>query len=291
VEPPAPSEGRIVFGLVPGEELGAVDAAITAIVRALGERSGLHVVRRKAESYDALERLVRDRAVHVAWLPPILFLRLEREGAVVPLVANERSDPGYVAALLVRADARYGSIEDLRGTRAAWVDPLSTTGYLIPRLELAARGIDPRTFFAGETFHRSHPATVRALSHRSADVAATYARLDATGAIVRGGWTDAALGAQEVRVLHASGPLPPDLIACRADLPVPTQAALAGAFVALGAEPGMRPILRRALGVDGFVSSVTASYDGLRETIARAASSGMIEAATMYLSTEPPPEE
>jgi phosphate/phosphite/phosphonate ABC transporter binding protein len=281
---------RLVFGLVPAEDVGAHDAGLTALVRWLGDRAKLHLVRRQVESYDALGRQVREGAVNVAWLPPILFVRLERDGIVVPLVANERRDAGYVATMLVRADSPVRTVQELHGKRMAWVDPFSTTGYIVPRLELAARGLDPRTLFEAETFHRSHVATVRAMTSRAADAAATYGRLDEYGAVCRGGWTDLGLPMEDVRILLASGPLPPDLIAVRADVRLDAQAKLADAFVALANDEEMRPIVKRILGVDTFASSVRASYDGLRGTFDAAASSGMIEAATVYMSTDPPPK-
>jgi phosphate/phosphite/phosphonate ABC transporter binding protein len=279
---------RLVFGLVPAEEIGGKDAGLAALVRWLGDRAGLHVVRKNVESYDALGKQVREGAVHVAWLPPILFVRLERDGIVVPLVANMRDDGGYVATVIARADGPFHALEDLRGRRMAWVDPLSTTGYIVPRLELAARGFDPRAFFAAETFHRSHIAAVRAVIGGSADGAATYGRLDTSGAVCRGGWTDLGVPETAVRLLATSGPLPPDLIAVRADVHIEAQAKLANAFVALAADDQMRPIAKRILGVDAFASNVKQSYDALRGTVDAAASSGLIEAATMYLSTEPP---
>jgi ABC-type phosphate/phosphonate transport system substrate-binding protein len=194
-----------------------------------------------------------------------------------------------VAALVVAADSKIEELRDLGGTHVAWVDPLSTTGYVVPRLELAARGLDPRTLFRAETFHRSHVGAVKAVAHRTAECAATYARLNAIGRITRGGWTDAGVSPSEVRVLHASAPLPPDLIAVRSDVDVETRRALAAAFLTLSEDSGMRTIAKRLLGVDGFTAHVDASYGGLRKTIEGAASSGLIEAAAHYLSRLPPP--
>jgi phosphate/phosphite/phosphonate ABC transporter binding protein len=279
-----------VFGLVPAETIEERDGGLNALVRWLGERARVHLVRRKADSYEALERQVRDAAVHVAWLPPVLFLRLEREGFVVPLVANQRHDgPAYVSVLMTRADSPFTTLEGLRGRRVAWVDPLSTTGYIVPRLELAARGYDPRTFFGSEAFHHSHVEAVRALMHGVADAAATYARANVDGSLQRGGWTDAGFSADHLRTLVTSVGLPPDLIAVRADVPLEAQASLASAFVSLGDDLVMRPIVKQLLGVDGFTSGVRGSYEGLRETVDAAASSGMIDAAAAYLSTKPPP--
>lgn len=123
-----------------------------------------------------------------------------------------------------------------------------------------------------------------------ADVAATYARLDASGEVLRGGWSDLGLARGAVRVLHTSAPLPPDLIAVRTDVSADAQSALARAFVGSVHDTAMRPIVKRVLGVDGFVAAgVAAAYDDLRRVVDAGASSGVIDASTMYMSTEPPP--
>jgi phosphate/phosphite/phosphonate ABC transporter binding protein len=279
---------RLVFGLVPNVGLGPVDAPVDAVLRWLGERAGVSIERRSAATYDALGRGVRAGAVHVAWLPPLLFVRLEIEGAVVPLVANERVEVGFVSALLVSAKSGIVALEELKGARAAWVDPLSTTGYVVPRLELAARGLDPRVIFRVESFYRSHAAAVRAVASEEADLAATYARLNTAGEITRGGWRDAGISHRDVRVLHVSAPLPPDLIAVRADLAPATRDALRRAFLALSEDSGMRTIAKRTLGVDGFAAPSSAGFDALRGTIEAAASSGLVEAAAQYISKPPP---
>jgi phosphate/phosphite/phosphonate ABC transporter binding protein len=279
---------RLVFGLVPREELGPGHAGLSALVRWLGDKTGLVVEWHEAGSYETLARSVQEGEVGVAWLPPILFVHLEREGVVVPLVANERLELGFVAALVVAAESKLESLEDLRGSRVAWVDPLSATGYVVPRLELAARGLEPRALFRSETFLRSHVAAVRAVAEGSADVAATFARLNAVGTVTRGGWTDAGLSQRKFRILFASKPLPPDLIAVRSDVSAEVQGQLSVAFVELSGDSGMRTIAKRLLGVDAFAPTVGASYDGLRATIEAAASSGLVEVAARYVSRPPP---
>jgi len=88
------------------------------------------------------------------------------------------------------------SLDDLRGARAGWVDPWSATGFVVPRIELARRGIVPTSYalherrayptstFRSEKFHGTHQETLRALARGDFDVAGTFAQA-ATGRATR----------------------------------------------------------------------------------------------------------
>src|SRR5204863_7068312 len=87
--------------------------------------------------YATLAARVRDGSIDIAWLPPIVLLRVGQAATpIVSLVRSERSGSGggFETALVVRADSTIHTVEGLRGMRAAWVDEWSAAGYVIPRL-------------------------------------------------------------------------------------------------------------------------------------------------------------
>src|SRR3954451_11351196 len=112
-----PFSTRLVFGLAVPESLTQRDAGLGSLLRWLGQRVGVEMVRFQVPSYDALARQMRDGTIQVAWLPPIVFVRLEREGIASPLVTNVRSGgAGYQSVLLVRKDSRVHTLDGLRGS-------------------------------------------------------------------------------------------------------------------------------------------------------------------------------
>src|SRR5205085_12236058 len=132
---------------------------------------------------------VRDAKVDIAWLPPIVYVRLA--DAVVPLGSILRGGRlSFEAALVVPSASRIKSIEGLRGTRAGWVDPWSAAGFVLPRVKLALLGVDPRTVFRTEKFHGSHRAALQALAEGACDVVGTYARADDKGEVTEGAWSE-----------------------------------------------------------------------------------------------------
>lgn len=284
---------RLSFGLVPPASFLAVEPRVNAFLRWVGERAGVRLVRRQARSYDELVELLRSGHLDVAWLPPIPFARLDGEGVVQALVTAERGgiDP-YVSVLLARADSSISVLADVRGKRVGWVDPLSATGYVVPRMRLAARfpsgSGDPRVF-ASETFFGSHAAVAKAILDGVVDVGATYGGFADDGTLVRGPFLDVGADARELRVVEAFGAIPPDVIAAHSRMALPIAESLAVAFEQASKDPLALEHVHVLFGAMFFIKKPLVGYDLLRSEVEHGVDSGVIPAAAAFLSTRPPP--
>jgi len=265
---------RIVFGLVvntPGSDL---PARVDRLTKILGEQLGLEVSRFDAPSYEALAMEVREGRVDVAWLPPIVFVRLA--DAVTPIGSIMRDGKSaYEAALVVRSDSRIRTIEGLRGTRAGWVDPWSAAGFVLPRVKLALLGVDPRSVFRTETFYGSHRAVMTALAEGACDVAGTYAQADADGKVTAGSWSE--VEGAEVRVLATFGAIPPDVIGVRKDYPEAARTKILEALRAACSEESTRAILREIFNGDELREGLVAGYESLRSALDMATARGLFD--------------
>src|SRR6185312_10981039 len=95
----------------------------------LGERLGRRVSLRVALSYSELGDMLRFGGAEIAWVPPLVYVKLERQDAATPLVKIERrGQAGYHAALIVHADSPISDLDALFGSTAAWVDRYSAAG-------------------------------------------------------------------------------------------------------------------------------------------------------------------
>ncbi len=231
-----------------------------------------------ATSYEELACALREEAVDVAWLPPIVFVHLEREGTALPLVSNWRAGlASYHSALVIPRSARIHTLLGLQGARAVWVDPFSASGYVLPRLQLVALGIDPRQVLAEERFVGSHEAVVRELIEGRADVGATYATVNEAGVAIRGGWTDVPGGGDTIRVLTTFGTIPSDVVGARVTLEPAVAQAFASALVGVSADPIAAALAREVLGVEEFRVGAGDSYGTLRRAVADAARHGLLD--------------
>ncbi len=246
--------------------------------RAIGELARMEIVVLETRTYEELAASIHRREVDFAWLPPIPFIALERRDAVTGLATlhrDGRSD--FHAVMIVHRTSTIQAVSDLQGARAAWVDPYSASGYVVPRIALDAVGVDLRAMFGAEKFYRSHERAVRAVVERRADFGATYAGLDASGALVRGPWAEVPNAEDAIRVLAIFSAIPADVIGARADLPLQVKAKLARAFLEIARDPSSQTLIRDLFGADEFRPWTSAGYDDLRSSTMHASERGLLE--------------
>lgn len=266
--------------LVFGYAAASTRADLARLVDVVAEHADVPVVARRFASYEELTRAVRARVVDLAWLPPIAFIAVERDGLVVPLASPARgaageASLGFTSVIVVRRRSLALGLRDLVGCRAAWVDPFSASGYVLPRLELDGAGVALASF-ASETFYGAHVEVVRAVATGQADFGGTYATYGPRGEIVRSAWRERPDLAAGVRVLARVGSLPSEVIAARSDMPAALQTVLTRALVATSRDSRNRALLHEALGADELKPWKAPGYDLLRTETERAAVAGLI---------------
>jgi phosphate/phosphite/phosphonate ABC transporter binding protein len=276
-----PTDSDLVFAVPPSVDEVQDGPLLASLAAYLTRRLGSGVVVKRAVSYEDLAGTVYSGDAHAAWLPPALLVELERSVGMRPVAAAERGEGvGYYCAYFSLIDSDVASLSDIPGHSVGWVDPSSASGYVFPRLQLASIGIDPATAFQEEVFLRSHAAVVRAVADRAVDIGATYVHLDPSHArrVIRAGWRPPPEGVDPsaIQWLDPFGPLPPDVIAVRADVSAEVAEKLGEAFMTLNDE--MQEINRAAqrhFGTGRFVQANPRAYDILRRSLDSAEGSGV----------------
>jgi len=138
----------------------------------LSAKLGVTIEVQVAESYDALTSRVLGGDVHLAWAPPVVCARVEEDVRCI-LKAIRQGRSSYQAALVVRA-GEVTRKEDLAGLRAAWVDPLSSGGYLLATHYLSSVDMPPDATFGEQRFTGSYRASLEAVAGGAADVTSIY---------------------------------------------------------------------------------------------------------------------
>lgn len=263
-----------VFGIVVQDPRSPLTAKLDEMLQWMTAKLGAKIERRDSKSYEALAQDVRSGEVDVAWLPPIVYVRLA--DSVVPLGSFLRGGrAAYEAALVVKEDSRIKAIEALRGTRAGWVDPWSAAGFVLPRVKLALLGVDPRAVFRTERFHGSHRAALQALVDGACDVVGTYARADDEGEITAGAWSE--IEGAEVRVLATFGAIPPDVLAARKGLPETERNRIVDVLRSATKDDEARAILKAIFGGDELREGLANGYDALKDALDMATARGLFD--------------
>ncbi len=262
-----PVPESVVLGFNPAENAQTLQRSADALAAAVSDRIHLPVRATVTLDYTTLVEGMRSGHIHFAWLTPSPLVLAERLFPVrVLLTQVRRGQPTYYAALVVREDSPFRRLEDLEGRRVAWIDPTSTSGYVIPRYMLQTRGFDPSRFFAQQVFAGQHDAAVIAVQRGQVDCAAVWANPPSEGG---GAWTRflANRPGPRLRPLIYSPAVPSDAVA--------TTEAFAGrhprlvravteALVSLGGSAEGRALLHDLNHTDGFVPADGAQYDLVR---------------------------
>jgi phosphonate transport system substrate-binding protein len=181
-------------------------------IELLKARTGLQVSLVVAYDYRALLERFRAGHIELAWMPPLIQAQAcDGEGELVA-VCERAGGASYRAALLVHAASHHHTVADLRGGRAAWTDPGSASGYVFPRLYLAAAGLDPAHDLE-EAIHGSTALACAAVARGDADVSACFlSDAAARDPARRAPELSRSLGTtfERLRVLAVTDPIPAD---------------------------------------------------------------------------------
>lgn len=242
---------RLSFGLVQTKRSGDVLERFDELAAFMRARGLVDLTGRAVTSYKELAASVRDGSSDVAWLPPVVYAWLAE--AVTPIGSIVREgETAYSCALVVREDSSIRSVDGLERVRAGWVDPWSAAGYVVPRLELARRGILPERAFASESFHDGHREALAALARGDCDVAGVY----------QGAWSG--MEDVRVRVLATFGPIPTDVIAVRRNLAPRDYERVREAFRAASSDDEGRALLRAVFGGEELREDLAEGHVALR---------------------------
>ena len=102
---------------------------------------------------------------------------LENPDAVVPVLTRMQptGDTGYYSVMVTRADSGIEALDQMKGKKLGYADPNSTSGYLIPNVELEEQlegGVDG--FFGSAEFMGGHENGVLGVLNGDVDAAVTW---------------------------------------------------------------------------------------------------------------------
>ncbi len=224
--------------------------------RYLVDATGTNVQFVQRGSYGEILELLMRNDLDAAWVCgyPYVISKARLELLATPIYHGK---PLYQSYVIVPADDEATrSIADLRNSIYAFSDPLSNSGYLVPKSELLRLGTTPEAFFRKAFFTFSHRKVVDAV------------RLG----VARGGSVDGyvwdTLAKQQpestrgVRVAWRSREFGFPPVVVRKTLNGQLTATLHRAFVNMARTPAGQDVLSR-LNLDGFGDAPDSTFDGI----------------------------
>jgi len=167
----------IKWVFVPSGETERVTAGFESVAALLEAETGLFFETSVATEYaGVIEAMCSDPPdAHMASLATFSYVLAASKGCAEAAILSVRyGSPTYNGQFLVRADSGIGSLEELGGKTFCRPDPLSTSGWIIPRIMLAAAGVDPDTGLGDIVDAGSHDGVAAGVYDGTCDVGATY---------------------------------------------------------------------------------------------------------------------
>ena len=258
-------DNPIIMSFVPSGDTQEIIASGAQIEEAVTDATGLVVVSNVGTDFAAVREAMGAGKAHIGWLNTFNYvLASEKYGVDVGLVTERFGSTFYKGQLNVRADSGITSLEDLKGKVMCWVDPNSTSGYIIPRVMLAANGIDPDADFAKTVEAGSHNNVITQVYNGECDVGASYA--DARSSIE----DDFPDVKEVVAVLATTTDIPNDSVAFTKDFPPEMREEIVAALLAFAQTEEGQTALENLYSIAGLQAADDTFYDGFRADLSKA---------------------
>jgi phosphonate transport system substrate-binding protein len=215
-----------------------------------------------AKSYQDLVSKMGRGDVDIGFYGPFSYILAEKSQRLVPLVVRERKDLGisYKSVIISRSDSAFRAVEDLRGRSMAFVDPASTSGFLVPDSLFISRQLDIEKFFSSYHFSGSHDKVVEEVLDRRADAGAVSRSI--LNSLIASG----KVRSEDLRTLWMSESIPGSPIVARADMAPRLRDGFKKAMLAVDqADPSALAAYDPA--TLRFVAAEPEMYDGIRNIV------------------------
>jgi phosphonate transport system substrate-binding protein len=176
-------------------------------------------------NYNATVEALGNGSLDFAYLGGLTYIKAHARYGVVPLVQRS-SDLEFHSYFITSANSGIQSLRELKGKSFAFGDINSTSGHLMPYLEIRQAGLNPDADLKYR-YTGSHPATAKAVESGAADAGA----LDES--VYNAMVSEGKLDPTKVRVFHTSKPFVDYVWVSRKDVDQATQEKFARAFTNL----------------------------------------------------------
>ena len=203
---------------VPASEKGD-ESDYTGLIEIVEELTGFEINTIKVTDYNAAVEEMRAGRAHIAWYGGKTYIKAAEIADAEAFAAGVRpgeKDAGYYAYFVVKKDSKIKKFTDIKGKVLSLNSIGSTSGDLIPQVELAKINLSTtneddfeNVFYAG-----SHDACLLAVLNNKSDVCGMSSRnFEARLA-------DNTFKKEDVRIIHKSDRVPPPPLAFSKRIPL-----------------------------------------------------------------------
>lgn len=237
----------LTLGVVPQQSATVLAANWTPILQYLKDKTGVELRFATAADIPTFEQRVLDGDYDIAYMNPYHFTFFNEHRGFRAMV--RRGDASIQGIIVVRKDSGIENLEQLNGKRLAFPSPAAFAASVIPRAEIASKGI------------KIEPVYVS--SHDSVYLNVAKGFFPAGGGIARTFNATSEQARDELKVLWKTQPYTPHAVAAHPRVDTATRETLTQAFVEMSnTEEGQ--VLLDNLKIKRWQASNDSDWDDVR---------------------------
>lgn len=208
--------------------------------------------------YAGIVEALRNESADMGFMGPLQYVIAHEHAGAYPILGEVyQGKPTYVSKIFVRKDSGIKKLSDLKGKTIAFVDPISSSGYLYPLKAFKDAGLierDAEEYFKRIYFAGGDEQALRSVLNEFVDAAGI------------GQYSYSLLRPDErdlVVSIGESSPIPSHCVVVRKNLPKELVKDVQSALLALNEGPNQK-LLKHLYSVDGYVKVTDADYESVK---------------------------
>jgi phosphonate transport system substrate-binding protein len=254
----------ITIAIQPTAQASDIESQANELERYLEQKTGYDIQIYVPTSYAGVVEALRFGKADVAFMSAWpAYLAVEKAGATLELAEVREvvigdtltAETFYYSYWIVPKDSPYNTLEDLRGKRAAFSSPLSTSGYVTPMKTMVETGlitvekgkeVDPKSYFSDVVFAGGYSQAWEALKSNKVDVS-----------IIAGDVSEKLYREviENTKIIHEQGPIPSHGVVFSKEMNSDAKREIKAAMLEMGKDDGTKQIMRK------LVSAIFVSFE------------------------------
>jgi phosphonate transport system substrate-binding protein len=257
-------DNPIKFFLVPSVDAKLLETSGEVIRKRLEELTPYKFKFAVPSSYVAVVESFGTNRADVASINTFGYLMAnERYGVEAKIIFLRNGLDTYKAQIIARADGPIKTLKDISGKKFAYVDPASTSGYLLPAKMFLDQNIKPKeTIFA-----KKHDNVVMMVYQHQVDAGATFYSektergIEDARRLVKTQFPDVE---EKIKIVTLTDSIPNDPIVFRKEVPQKIKEQVTAALIKLQSTEEGKKLFYDIYGITGMTETTDEKYNSVR---------------------------
>ncbi|UYL10311.1 phosphate/phosphite/phosphonate ABC transporter substrate-binding protein [Bdellovibrio sp. SKB1291214] len=259
-------QNPIHFALVPGQDAAVLLENGLILEKWIRSQTGLTVKVQVPSNFVAVIEGLGSQRVDFAIINTFGYILAHDKYQANAVLIGENNGRSEYRGQIIAKDPKIKSVKDINGKKFAYVDPASTSGYVLPAKLLKDAQVKPKDIvFAGK-----HDSVVSMVYQGQVDAGATYHTPPEDGKpqdarkLVATQYPDVF---DKVRIIAMTGSIPSDPVVFRAGFPLELQMKLVQALKSFSEAPDGKQTLRKLYHITNFKDCTDQTFDPVRKIL------------------------